>query len=75
MIPRNGTAARDQQRRVYVRSACGELLGCERSKNIEFVAVRVGHHHPAGIGALPYVDATRAKSLEPSHFSSLILRP
>jgi hypothetical protein len=32
---------------LYAWSACGELLGCERSKHREFVAVRVGHHHPA----------------------------
>jgi hypothetical protein len=58
----------------HARSACGGLLGRKRSKHTEFVAIRVGHHHPAGVGALPYVGTARTESLKPSHLSSLILR-
>ena len=56
------------------RSVGVEMLGCQRSKHTEFVALRVGHHDPGHVGALPYVSAARTKSFEPSHLRSLILR-
>ena len=56
------------------RSVGVEMLGCQRSKYTEFVALRVGHDDPGHVGALPYVSAARTKSFEPSHLRSLILR-
>jgi hypothetical protein len=59
---------------LYARSVGGELLRCQRSKHTEFVALRVGHHYPGDVGALPYVRAARAKAFKPSNLGSLILR-
>lgn len=54
------------------RSACGELLGRERSKYAELVAVRIRHHHPTDVIGLADVDAPGTKPFKPKDFSSLI---
>ena len=59
---------------LYARSVGGELLGCQRLKHTEFVALRVRHHHPGCVGALPHVNAARTKAFKPGHLSHLIVR-
>ena len=48
------------------------LVAIERSKYAEFVAVRIGHHHPTDVVGLADVDAPGTQSFKPKDFSSLI---
>ena len=47
-------------------------MAIERSKYAEFVAVRIGHHHPTDVVGLADVDAPGTQSFKPKDFSSLI---
>jgi hypothetical protein len=55
-------------------SALGQFSGRERSQHVEFVAVRVGHDHPADL-ALADADPARAERFQPGDLGGLVARP
>lgn len=57
-----------------LRSDFGELRLGQWPQYAELVAVRVGHHHPTDVRALPDVGSAGTQQLQPSHFGILIPR-
>jgi hypothetical protein len=56
------------------RSAFGQFSGRERPQHVEFVAVRVGHDHPADL-TLADADPAGTERFQPGHLGGLINRP